>query len=582
MKSALKQLVSGWMTSIREAADAWHQFWFDPVDAYCLGIIRLLTGWMLVYNLLVWGIDLQAFFGINGLQPLQTIIDFHRNDPVFSFWFYVPEHWIFAAHWTCVGIAVLFFLGVATRVTSILAFVITISYSIRVPVANFGLDQILGMLCLYLAIGPSGACLSFDRWWKQWRARSQNTEASAGRYSSARVALRLIQIHMCVIYFWAGLAKLKGDSWFTGEAMWRVLASEEYQTMDLTWMAWVPWLPYLVAHVTVIWEMTFCILIWNRKFRPWMLLIGTGMHVGIGAFLGMWTFGLVMTYAYFAFSDPAAWRVRIGWFTSRRVARTISQPPLQPNAPLTAAVVRHDDTDPTESVAVTVFPDSPQEADTRPVRIPIAESTPASAVELSIQENAVASSPNGTIEAAQTVPIPALPPEPTTTPEFRVPAMNTPTIPRSTRQARSLSPAANGGATEENTELNPETAVLLVTLSKQERTTLRRYFRQHDILCRAATTCENALTLTATIRPAAVLVAGTQMQAEDLATLLEDLEDISEAPILILASELQARYLAEIGLSAHTLLYPMSPRDIRHALHRMQFGDIGAPASTAT
>jgi uncharacterized membrane protein YphA (DoxX/SURF4 family) len=333
MKSAARQLVRGWMTSLRDAVTAWRDFWFNPADSYTLGIIRLLTGWMLVYNLLVWGIDLQAFFGVNGLQPLQTVLDFHAGTPVFSFWFHVPEPWIETAHWTCVGLAALFFLGVCTRVTSVLAFLITISYSQRVPVANFGLDQILGMLCLYLAIGPSGTCLSVDRWWKNRRARQQGVELTEPQHSSARLALRLIQVHMCVIYFWAGLAKLKGDTWFTGEAMWTVLANQEYQTMDLTWMAWVPFLPYLAAHVTVIWEMSFCVLIWNKKFRPWILLIGTGMHVGIGAFLGMWTFGLVMTYAYFAFGDPAAWRRRFGWVKTRTTPASLQVPVGFPSRP---------------------------------------------------------------------------------------------------------------------------------------------------------------------------------------------------------------------------------------------------------
>ena len=73
--------------------------------------------------------------------------------------------------------------------------------------------------------------------------------------------------------------------------------------MDLTWMAWVPWLPYLIAHVTVAWEVSFCAMVWNERLRPIWLAVGTAMHLGIGAFLGMWTFGLIMTFPYFAFSD---------------------------------------------------------------------------------------------------------------------------------------------------------------------------------------------------------------------------------------------------------------------------------------
>ena len=51
-----------------DAAEQWKTFWFAPADPFTLGMIRVLTGSMLVYNLLVW--DLSAFFASDGLQPL--------------------------------------------------------------------------------------------------------------------------------------------------------------------------------------------------------------------------------------------------------------------------------------------------------------------------------------------------------------------------------------------------------------------------------------------------------------------------------------------------------------------------------
>lgn len=298
-------------SKVEDSLAQWKTFWFAPEDPITLGMIRILTGAMLAYNLLVWGLDLQAFFRSDGLQPLAAIRAFYGSDPIFSFLFYVPDEWLTIVHWTCFGVAVLMSAGVCSRLTTILCFLITISYSQRVPVANFGLDQILGLLCLYSAIGPSGAALSIDSLWRARRSRNAGRQVDVVPLSSCRMTLRLIQIHLCIIYFWAGFAKLKGDSWWTGEAMWQVLANQEYQTIDLTWLAWIPWAPYLIAHVTVAWEVFFCVLIWNKKLRPIMLVVGTGMHFGIGAFLGMWTFGLVMTYAYFAFSSPPAWRRRL-------------------------------------------------------------------------------------------------------------------------------------------------------------------------------------------------------------------------------------------------------------------------------
>lgn len=296
---------------LSHVADLWHQFWFEPADPLMLGIIRVLCGWMLFYNLLIWTLDLEAFFGDHGLQPLNLVQSLYKSRFVFSFWLWIGDAWLWPVHFLCLGIAALFCLGVATRVTSILAFLITISYSQRVPIANFGFDQILGLLCLYLSVGPSGATFSVDSWIRRRRLRRTEVPESPRRFASARMAMRLIQLHLCAIYLWAGLAKLKGPTWWTGEAMWRVLANQEYQTVDLTWMARVPWLPFLIAHITIAWEISFIFLVWNPKLRPLILGMGVAMHLGIGAFLGMWTFGLIMAFAYLAFSDPDVWRQRL-------------------------------------------------------------------------------------------------------------------------------------------------------------------------------------------------------------------------------------------------------------------------------
>src|SRR5262249_44452880 len=154
------------------------------------------------------------------------------------------------------------------------------SYVNRVPAALFGLDQINIMLTLYLTIGPSGAALSVDRWLAQRRAAKPTPAApSAG----ANLALRLIQVHMCVISLFAGISKLQGPSWWTGEAMWRAFANLEYQSRDMTWLAWHPWVINVMTHFSVLWEVSFCALIWRPRWRPLVLAMAVVLHLGIGA-----------------------------------------------------------------------------------------------------------------------------------------------------------------------------------------------------------------------------------------------------------------------------------------------------------
>lgn len=96
-----------------------------------------------------------------------------------------------------------------------------------------------------------------------------------------------------------------GGSWWDGSAMWLSIANYEYQTIDLTWMANWPLLLAFLTHVTVLFELFYCVLIWNRLTRPVVLLTAVLMHLGIATCLGMATFGLAMLIGNLAFISPS-------------------------------------------------------------------------------------------------------------------------------------------------------------------------------------------------------------------------------------------------------------------------------------
>jgi hypothetical protein len=292
MRNALNSVYRYAVNVARTVEREWNAFWYTPVDPTLLGVLRILTGLMLVYTHAVWGLALADFFGPTSWLSPSLVRAIESQQYVYSFWLWVPQQWMWPVHGLSMVVFVCFTLGFWTRITSVLALFAAISYTNRVPAALFGLDQINIMLTLYLAIGPSGRCLSLDHWLARRRlGRAARLPAPS---VTANVAQRLIQIHMCVIYFFAGISKLQGPSWWSGEAMWRAFANLEYQSLDMTWLAWHPWLINIMSHMSVAWEIAFCVLIWKPLWRPIMLAMAVLLHVGIGACLGMWTFGLIM------------------------------------------------------------------------------------------------------------------------------------------------------------------------------------------------------------------------------------------------------------------------------------------------
>lgn len=289
----LRKLGAWLLSPVQQAVAAWQTFWFAPGDPLTLGVLRWLSGAMLIYTHLIWGLELQAFFGSTGWNSPDMLRYLQPGLVLPSFWWSIPESWMIVAHWTCGAVLLCYWLGLWTEITAPLALAITISYSHRATLANYGLDQLNAMLTMYLAIG---GCRALSVWDLLDRRRPlPQPSARAG------LGLKLIQFHYCVIYFFAATSKLLGEAWWTGEATWMALANLEYQSLDLTWTAHYPRVLELITHATVFWELSFPFLIWNPRWRPWLLAMGTLVHLGIGAFLGMWTFGLIMIFGYAAF-----------------------------------------------------------------------------------------------------------------------------------------------------------------------------------------------------------------------------------------------------------------------------------------
>lgn len=287
----------------KEFRVGWGNFWFSPRDAASLGLIRCLAGWMLLYTHLVWSLDLIGFFSNDGRISSAFLFEIYGNSFAWSHFNLIDSPlMIWCVHLLTLLVLFAFTIGLFTRVTSILSFLIAVSYAHRVPGALFGLDQINTMLAMYLMVGPSGDACAVDCWLR--RARGRGSREILAPKISTNLAIRLIQVHLCVIYFFAATGKLQGDSWWDGMALWLALANYDYQTFDATWLGQWPWMINLLTHVILWWELSYATLIWPRLTRPFMLALAIPLHMGIGVCMGMITFGVIMLVANLAFVSP--------------------------------------------------------------------------------------------------------------------------------------------------------------------------------------------------------------------------------------------------------------------------------------
>jgi hypothetical protein len=309
----LLQATRSWL---RDALAAWDRFWFTPAAPHVLAAIRVLAGAMLFYTHLVWSVQLENFLGPHAFVDNATALKLQDGWYTWSYLWYVDSPAVlWALHVAALVVFALLTLGLFTRVVSVLAFVITLAYCHRLHGALFGLDQINALLATYLMLAPCGAVYSLDRWWQQKRStRPLPVQATVMN----NVATRLIQLHLCIIYLFGGISKLRGETWWDGSAVWGAIANLEYQSIDLTWLANFPWLIAVMTHVSVFWETFYCFTVWPKWSRPVTLALAVAVHAGIALGLGMITFGLAMIIANLAFVSPSLVANTVNLLTGRR------------------------------------------------------------------------------------------------------------------------------------------------------------------------------------------------------------------------------------------------------------------------
>jgi hypothetical protein len=306
----------------------------------------------------------------NGFDPRSS---YAQGMPIWSIWFHVTDPTAMAVvHALVVAFSICYMVGFCTRISTALLWFGSLSYIHRNPTILFGVDTMMTIILFYLMFSPCGAYFSFDRvigkWWATakpgvvaWWYRLLGRTAPADLAPpepvpdkplpsvSANVATRLLQIHVCIIYLMAGLSKLQGGGWWRGEAIWLCLGNYEFAPMQFE--LYMDFLRFLGSNrllydafmtasglFTLVFEIGYAFLIWRPSLRWIFLAAAILLHGGIGLFLGLKTFSLMMLVLNMAFlrKEEAYW---IFNFVSRPFAHAPAAAPV-PAAQTTAIMAK--------------------------------------------------------------------------------------------------------------------------------------------------------------------------------------------------------------------------------------------------
>jgi hypothetical protein len=275
-----------------------------PASAKPLAVLRIgLAGLLLVQALALGGV-VTELYGPRGIIPWSIVHDQAVQGMPRLSWVVdaLASHGVSAD--TCVrGVYLVYvgslaglLLGWHTRLSALVAWLTHLALMTSGNASIYGVDQFALIALFYCVCLPVGDALSADQ--------------TLGRVSGApspgaRLGLRLLQLHMCVVYLSSGIEKASGEQWWNGEAIWRALLCPTSALFDFGWLAWAPWLAVVLCWGTLAVELGYAFLIWPRRTRKLMLLATVGMHAGIALSMGLVMFSAVMivlNLAAFGFS----------------------------------------------------------------------------------------------------------------------------------------------------------------------------------------------------------------------------------------------------------------------------------------
>ena len=176
-------------------------------------------------------------------------------------------------------------LGLACRLSAILAWFLHLCAAESGGFASYGVDNFMTIGLFYLMLSPLPDRYSLDWRLRKWRSRNPQL---LGFWR------RVLQFHLCVIYFFSGLTKCLGTGWWDGSNIWRALIRPPFNIIDPEILVRGQFVFPMVGVVICLLEIGYPFFIWNNKTRSIWLICICGMHILIGLAMGMWLFSLVM------------------------------------------------------------------------------------------------------------------------------------------------------------------------------------------------------------------------------------------------------------------------------------------------
>jgi len=283
-------------------ASSLKNFWFAPVSPAPVCLFRIVYGLLVLITGLLLSPDLLTWFGSHPVISTQTIHDWEMSEARFSIFFLFPssDTVALAVYAALMLSATCLTLGLFTRFSAFVVFICLCSFDQRMAcIMNSG-DTLLRLEAFLLIFSEAGALYSLDR----MHLRSSNT-TPLNLVSGSPWAQRLLQLQLAGVYAQTFFTKIVHSQWLDGTALYNCSRLTDFSRLPFPILFDHLWVYQILCWLTLLIELALFTLVWWKKTRYLVLLIGTLFHLCIDVTMNIPVFEYIMIASYINFLEPA-------------------------------------------------------------------------------------------------------------------------------------------------------------------------------------------------------------------------------------------------------------------------------------
>ena len=231
---------------------------------------------------------------------------------------YGQAPWVFELQYlVLIVLSVLMVLGYRARVVVPLVLIGYIGLTRANPFISDGGVHLFRIALLYLCFADTSRRWSLDAR-RRAKRRGKPKQPLVPEWLPNllhNAAVVLLAYQMIVIYIASSMYKIQGNLWYEGVAVYYVFQLEEYaawpEITDI--LSPMSLLIGILTYATIYIQLFFPFLLLNRWTRRMALIAVTGMHLGIGLFMGLMHFSLIMIAIDAVFIRESTYRTFTRW-----------------------------------------------------------------------------------------------------------------------------------------------------------------------------------------------------------------------------------------------------------------------------